>query len=732
MYSLRVRWLTCLLREKIPMMCRGRFRITKNVLIVFIGILAVELSVPAASAQDVDTAPPQLVNFTFSPTSIDVSAAPQTVTATVQVTDDLSGVSFFQATFQSPTSQQSQFSTSSRIAGDPLNGTFQGTLSFPRFSQNGTWTLTTLRLQDQAGNSINIPSATLQARGFPTQLTVLSNPADVTPPVVTGISFLPSSIDVSAASQPVTVRLNITDDLAGAVFTPGPSGSFFGFFPVQFRSPSGAQQRHIGNTQFALTSGTPVSGTWEATFTMPRFSEPGAWQIEFLQIRDVASNNAFFSAGTLAGMGLSVTLTVASDPADVMPPQLTGLSFVPTVINTSASNQSVAVTMNITDNLAGASFSPTAPSISFFEAGVQFRSPSGQQSRAAAFFNAFTLVSGTPVNGTWQGNVFFPRFSEDGTWRIDLLRIKDVTRNIVSFNTAQLEAMGFPTSLVVLRPSLIGDGTITNPAAGGTVTDDTFGNRAQVTFPPGVLTQQTSVSIDVFQEPLDIPTPVGFQGPGTHFVNIELTPQPTFPLPAPGLTVVLPLPNPSPTGAPLSLYRVDPATGNLVPAIGVSGLPVVGAVDPGGLSATFTGIASLSTVVGLIPDVVQVAIDIRPGGFPNPVNCTAVNGVIPVAILTTSSFNAATVDTDTVRFGRNGTEAAETHKDSKGRAKRHLEDVNGDRLLDLVFHFRVGDAALSCSQVAGESSSDLIGRLTGKTTTGTAIAGQDVIRLIKN
>jgi hypothetical protein len=85
-----------------------------------------------------------------------------------------------------------------------------------------------------------------------------------------------------------------------------------------------------------------------------------------------------------------------------------------------------------------------------------------------------------------------------------------------------------------------------------------------------------------------------------------------------------------------------------------------------------------------------------------------------------------------VRFGRTGTEAAETHKDSYGRAKRHLEDVHGDRLLDLVFHFRVGDAALSCSQVAGESSSDLIGRVTGKTTTGTAIAGQDVIRLIKN
>ncbi|MBC8086921.1 MAG: hypothetical protein H7Z40_06620 [Phycisphaerae bacterium] len=84
-------------------------------------------------------------------------------------------------------------------------------------------------------------------------------------------------------------------------------------------------------------------------------------------------------------------------------------------------------------------------------------------------------------------------------------------------------------------------------------------------------------------------------------MNIQLTPRPNYPLPPPGLTVVLPMPNPMPAGSVLKLFKIDTLTGNLVAAKDVFGNDVSGTVDAGGLSATFTGIASLSTVVGLIP-----------------------------------------------------------------------------------------------------------------------------------
>ena len=63
---------------------------------------------------------------------------------------------------------------------------------------------------------------------------------------------------------------------------------------------------------------------------------------------------------------------------------------------------------------------------------------------------------------------------------------------------------------------------------------------------------------------------------------------------------------------------------------------------------------------------------------------------ITVAVLSDnifSIFDATTMDADSVLFGKTGTEAAELHRDKNGNARRHVEDVNGDGLPDMVFHF---------------------------------------------
>jgi beta-glucanase (GH16 family) len=90
--------------------------------------------------------------------------------------------------------------------------------------------------------------------------------------------------------------------------------------------------------------------------------------------------------------------------------------------------------------------------------------------------------------------------------------------------------------------------------------------------------------------------------------------------------------------------------------------------------------------------------------------CQKGNGVIPVAILTTDSFNALTVDHNTVRFG----DAAETHRNKKtGQAIRHETDVDRDGDRDLLFHFRVKETGYNCK------STDLL--LTGETFAGKTI-----------
>ena len=64
--------------------------------------------------------------------------------------------------------------------------------------------------------------------------------------------------------------------------------------------------------------------------------------------------------------------------------------------------------------------------------------------------------------------------------------------------------------------------------------------------------------------------------------------------------------------------------------------------------------------------------------------CAGGNGVIPVHLLSTSSFDATTVDHTTVTLG----DAHETHN------QRHEEDVDNDGDIDLVFHFRANEAGV--------------------------------------
>lgn len=658
-------------------------RIDPLLLLTLLGTASVVLSTPAL-AQDVDITAPTLVDMSFTPTTIDVSGGPQTVVVTLTATDDLSGMTSFSVSFRSPTFAQSQFANGFLTSGTDLDGTFTANMVFPQFSETGTWVISNIHLRDRVGNFTNFDTNVLVSRGLPTDLMVISTP-DTEAPLVTDVIIAPGTIDVSTGAAVIDVTLEITDNLSGVTFSTCVAGgqpSFF--FPVTLISPSGVQQRFTPSNATTLAAGTPQDGFWHATFTMPQYSEAGTWEIQSIQVVDCARNFGFLSSFELTTLGLQRTLDVTSAQQDLQQPAATSLSVSPISINTATGFQFVTVQMGVSDNLSGASFLGTTPQLTFFEAGLQFRSPSGQQTRGICC-GSFNLISGTPLNGVWQSSLFFPQFSEDGTWRIDFFNIKDAVRNVRNYTEPELAALGFPTTIEVIRPSLIGDGTV--GAAGGTVIDDSFGPRASITFPAGALPGNTNVAIDVFPNPLAIPNPTGFDAPGTHFVNIELTPPPPFPLPPPGMTIVLPLPNPLPAGTVLSLYKIDTLTGLLVPAIDVFGMNATGLVDAAGTTATFSGIASLSTVVGLIPtapELQAVEMDLTPATV-SLANTTMLNAIL----LSNSSFDATTVSLGNVRMLVNGAEVAPATR--RGQVISSVSDWNGDGLPDRLIGFRVAD-----------------------------------------
>lgn len=91
--------------------------------------------------------------------------------------------------------------------------------------------------------------------------------------------------------------------------------------------------------------------------------------------------------------------------------------------------------------------------------------------------------------------------------------------------------------------------------------------------------------------------------------------------------------------------------------------------------------------------------------------CKGGNGVVTVAILTTDTFNALSVDENSVRFGA----AAETHRVKKTNlAQRHVEDFDRDGDKDLVFHFRASQTGFTCAS-------------THLTLTGMTRSGQPIV-----
>ncbi|MCP4677261.1 MAG: hypothetical protein GY854_17455 [Deltaproteobacteria bacterium] len=116
-------------------------------------------------------------------------------------------------------------------------------------------------------------------------------------------------------------------------------------------------------------------------------------------------------------------------------------------------------------------------------------------------------------------------------------------------------------------------------------------------------------------------------------------------------------------------------------------------------------------------DVVDVEIDVRPGCERNIVRLRS-RGVLPVAILSSSEFDATTVDPETVRLVGASVKLV-------GNGRRYLtkvRDVNGDGMDDLVCKVLINELDVEVG--------DSVAVLEAVTFDGTAITGQDSIRVV--
>ncbi|MBW3576747.1 MAG: cell wall-binding repeat-containing protein [Actinobacteria bacterium] len=180
-------------------------------------------SVAAKAAGPTDTAPPVLDHLSLSPQRVDTAAGDATLTFTLDLGDDESGVAagaepLTRVALRSPSGRQRLTATVDAarhlVSGTALQGRFRTNAVLPQYAEPGTWTVEAVTVADEAGNVASVRTAALAAGGWPTELAVVDPRRPPTAPDTVSatptdrgasVTWLPPTDDGGAAVELYTV-----------------------------------------------------------------------------------------------------------------------------------------------------------------------------------------------------------------------------------------------------------------------------------------------------------------------------------------------------------------------------------------------------------------------------------------------------------------------------------------------------------------------------------------------
>jgi hypothetical protein len=375
-----------------------------------------------------DRTAPRLAGLTFSPRSVDVTAAARTVEFRVQGTDAGSGVRFFSVWLQGPT-QASSGSCSGPasvsgngelVSGTPLDGVWKCTVTLPKGAAAGTWTVSQVGLRDVAGNAVFVNRPELAAAGSPTTLTVVNTAPPATPPALTGLSFSPDPVNVGAGDATVEVTFTATA-------SEGVTRAF-----VNVEAPGAQLQQSCAAG--GLDGGTPQNGTWKCSLTIPHGAPGGTWTVNNLAVSDAAGTSTQYTTAQLAARGLPTTFQVVSPDGDVTAPVLTGVTLSPATVDLASGSAQVRVTLTATDAGVGVS-----------QGNATLTPPSGSGQGCGG-----EPQGGPAQNATLVCTISIPAGGAAGRWPLAIL-LRDAMGNTRQYTSAQLQAAGLPHEVTVTR-----------------------------------------------------------------------------------------------------------------------------------------------------------------------------------------------------------------------------------------------------------------------------------------
>jgi hypothetical protein len=349
---------------------------------------------------DTDTDLPVLQSLEITPDPVDISGGPQTVTFTLEVSDDFFGASggtlnLFDTEEGEPV--ELVFDVNDRISGNAGFGTFQFTHEFAGNTNPGTWFVEATLVEEVSLNTRDYGAA---ADPFPSpgeQFFVITDgaPGDTEAPLVADISVSPGTVDVTGSGAAIAVSVRIIDQGSGvrdgniSVYTP--DGNWTG--STYFQS---------GNR----ISGTPMDGVYLVTVPVAAYGPAGIWRVG-CSITDEAGNEREYPYEAPFQLPGNEYFQVENSGAeDLVAPLVSSISITPPVLDASAGPGSITVNVTLQDNLSG-----------IRDAYLFFYDPAGEYDPALfAAFDGTNRISGDAVSGTYQVTVTVPPGTTPGQW----------------------------------------------------------------------------------------------------------------------------------------------------------------------------------------------------------------------------------------------------------------------------------------------------------------------------
>ena len=358
-----------------------------------------------------DLEPAEIVDATLSKDTVDVTRSDEEFRVRVHVTDD-TGVVQVSTGFQSEAGTAAGVSgiQGRLISGTVRDGIWEVASTVKRWSVPGTFTLD-VNVRDRLDR--------WSWRSFPaTTLTVKDGNPDVDPPQVTLLQPLSDdpAVDVRSSSQGVVVKARVTDAVSGVWYV-----------SMCLLHPQDDYYTNLQCENASLVSGDIHNGVWRQVLSIPRGATGGDWNVEVAvtdrarsgEIRHMGPDQyrSWTQDGTAldpwavpfsAGRGrFQVHGTTDSTPAVINEVQISP-NFVNTTLDGPAT---VTVRMHATDapgegvSSIGGAFSGGNPDGTSDSSGVPtFR------------MDEFTLVSGTRLDGWWEGQAVLPQGTPAGTY----------------------------------------------------------------------------------------------------------------------------------------------------------------------------------------------------------------------------------------------------------------------------------------------------------------------------